>query len=271
MQLLVRRRMSEHLRAFVGSTVDVWKVGPRDTVIWAASEALATAWPLARLPYTIRVVLDVDAEIVVVHVNGIARSPERPLPLHGSALEGAWRNVVRKQMGLSISKRVRGNLAEIKTAVRVVNEGLPSSDPGWRAESVWSEWRDVPPTPAALAPARQWLSRSLGNRLSKNAMDEVQLLTSELITNALLHAPGPVSVRYCLGSDSICVEVRDARIDLTYPAPSMPDPNATSGRGLALVHRLATRAGVTLSTEGKVSWFEYALAENRDGPNSTVS
>jgi len=140
----------------------------------------------------------------------------------------------------------------------VSDEALASAR-GHSLRSEWSEWHEVAPTPAALAPTRRWLSQSLGKSLTHNAMDEVQLLVSELITNALRHAPGRVGVRYSLGPVSIVVEVRDERIDLPYPTPSLPPPNATSGRGLALVRQLSTQAGLNLGEEWKTAWFEYGL------------
>ncbi len=79
------------------------------------------------------------------------------------------------------------------------------------------------------------------------------LLTSELVTNALVHAEGDAVVTAKVG-DRLRVEVRDC-------APGRPEVRAastdgTSGRGLMLVRALADAWGIRSEGFGKCVWFE---------------
>nr|WP_181923531.1 ATP-binding protein [Streptomyces inhibens] len=79
------------------------------------------------------------------------------------------------------------------------------------------------------------------------------LLTSELVTNALVHTEGGAVVTARVG-DRLRVEVRDL-------APGRPEPRAastegTSGRGLMLVRSLADAWGIRSEGFGKCVWFE---------------
>ena len=91
--------------------------------------------------------------------------------------------------------------------------------------------------------------------------DAAILLVSELATNAVLHARTDFAVRlYLFRSDGLLVvrvEVEDAneRPPMIAPTPA----EATSGRGLLLVQRMAHGWGVDNSHDGKVVWFEVPV------------
>lgn len=85
------------------------------------------------------------------------------------------------------------------------------------------------------------------------------LLTSELVTNALLYAQGRITVRVIDGDGAVRVTVHDAGRQPV--APRRVSTEATSGRGLALVEQLASSWGVDLvEDDGKEVWFEVARA-----------
>ncbi|MFG2139680.1 ATP-binding protein [Streptomyces sp. NPDC048650] len=79
------------------------------------------------------------------------------------------------------------------------------------------------------------------------------LLTSELVTNALLHAEGGAVVTATVG-DRLRVEVRD--FVSGRPEPRAPTTDGTSGRGLMLVRSLADAWGIRSHGVGKSVWFE---------------
>ncbi|MBY8877074.1 SpoIIE family protein phosphatase [Actinacidiphila acidipaludis] len=86
--------------------------------------------------------------------------------------------------------------------------------------------------------------------------DVTVLLVSELVTNSLRYAHGPIGVRMVRGS-SLLVEVSD-------PLPDPPrERNAAEtdegGRGLQLVARTSRRWGTRHGPLGKTVWFELAL------------
>lgn len=93
--------------------------------------------------------------------------------------------------------------------------------------------------------------------------DTAALLTTELVTNAVLHgrtAPGrEVGVRYVLSEGTVRVEVSDACDDLPV-WDSSAGAEAECGRGLVLLEALADAWGVEARAHsiGKTVWFELA-------------
>jgi anti-sigma regulatory factor (Ser/Thr protein kinase) len=86
--------------------------------------------------------------------------------------------------------------------------------------------------------------------------DTVELLVSELVTNALVHGAGEIGLRLIRVSTLLC-EVRDDGSELPYLRSA--GDNAESGRGLQLVSFLAERWGNRRTESGKVVWFEHSL------------
>jgi anti-sigma regulatory factor (Ser/Thr protein kinase) len=86
-------------------------------------------------------------------------------------------------------------------------------------------------------------------------IDDVLLLVSELVTNAVVHAGSPAVVRLDADVERIKVAVADSDADRT-PKVVQPEPFSSSGRGVLLVDRLAARWGVEPQRQGKVVWFE---------------
>jgi anti-sigma regulatory factor (Ser/Thr protein kinase) len=87
--------------------------------------------------------------------------------------------------------------------------------------------------------------------------DIAELLTSELVTNALIHTENDAEVTATLAASRLRVEVRDHLERL--PEPLFADPDeSTHGRGLFLVQALADAWGVRMQGHGtgKVVWFE---------------
>ncbi|MEE1756599.1 ATP-binding protein [Streptomyces sp. SP18CS02] len=82
-----------------------------------------------------------------------------------------------------------------------------------------------------------------------------ELLTSELVTNALIHTDSGAVVTATVTGSRLRVEVRDFVSEL--PAPYVPvADDGTHGRGLILVQALADAWGVKTHGVGKVVWFE---------------
>lgn len=91
--------------------------------------------------------------------------------------------------------------------------------------------------------------------MSSDLISIAQLLTSELVTNALAHGRGEIHLRVADEKGHLRVEVSDeARL-----APRQRDigPQDESGRGLMLVERLSAAWGVSPSGSGpgKTVWF----------------
>ncbi|MFK4272765.1 SpoIIE family protein phosphatase [Streptomyces milbemycinicus] len=92
--------------------------------------------------------------------------------------------------------------------------------------------------------------------------DDLELMASEVVTNALIHADSDVELRLRNYPDHIRLEVRD--FDATPPVPSSlsateeENAQAEHGRGLIIVDALATAWGSSPSGRGKTVWFELS-------------
>ncbi len=99
-------------------------------------------------------------------------------------------------------------------------------------------------------------------RVGADDVDTAVLLTSELVTNAVVHTADPVVLDTALGNGTLHVEVTDRSPRLPKPAAAVAS-YAQSGRGLLLVVELADRWGYRPSRftrPGKTVWFELDVA-----------
>jgi anti-sigma regulatory factor (Ser/Thr protein kinase) len=116
---------------------------------------------------------------------------------------------------------------------------------------------ELPAQPTSPRQARHFVGgvlRDHGVR-ADDVVEAALLLTSELVTNAVLHAAGAINVEVDIDLRGVRVEVADCSGEAPLPQPA--DLDETSGRGLHLVAELARAWGVEQTTrEGKVVWFE---------------
>lgn len=87
-------------------------------------------------------------------------------------------------------------------------------------------------------------------------IEVVELVVSELVTNAVLHGKAPVTLRLAL-NDVLRLEVHDA--SLCPPTPRRAGPEGPRGRGLELVGLLADQWGWQPAGHGKLVWAELVL------------
>ncbi|MFJ8755168.1 SpoIIE family protein phosphatase [Streptomyces sp. NPDC102441] len=111
------------------------------------------------------------------------------------------------------------------------------------------------PEDAAPGRARRLARRALSRWGLDDLSDEVELLVSEVVTNAVRYAERPVTLRL-LRTDILRCEVGDDSPQL--PRQRRARETDEGGRGLFLVNRLARRWGATRLSTGKVVWFEMA-------------
>jgi GAF domain-containing protein/anti-sigma regulatory factor (Ser/Thr protein kinase) len=104
--------------------------------------------------------------------------------------------------------------------------------------------------------ARHWIAAHLRG-VGPEVMECAGLLTSELVTNAVLHAETPLCVTLHILPDRIRVDVADGSTAL----PSLKDygREAATGRGLTLFDTLASNWGVQPVEGGKIVWFEIPV------------
>ncbi|MFE9402698.1 SpoIIE family protein phosphatase [Streptomyces sp. NPDC006530] len=109
------------------------------------------------------------------------------------------------------------------------------------------------PEETAPGRARRLARRALERWGLEELTDSVELLVSEVVTNAVRYAERPVTLRL-LKTDVLRCEVGDDSPQL--PRQRRARETDEGGRGLFLVNRLARRWGATRLSGGKVVWFE---------------
>jgi anti-sigma regulatory factor (Ser/Thr protein kinase)/PAS domain-containing protein len=113
----------------------------------------------------------------------------------------------------------------------------------------------VPGAPTDVRRARAFVASVLASwRMPELAGGAAELLTSELVTNAIRHAGGPVTVVVRYTGAEVRIEVGDSGPPAQLAVPE-PDDDALGGRGLLLVDRVADAWGVGRNVRGKHVWF----------------
>jgi serine phosphatase RsbU (regulator of sigma subunit)/anti-sigma regulatory factor (Ser/Thr protein kinase) len=124
--------------------------------------------------------------------------------------------------------------------------------------SIDSDTAAMPVTadPAAVQAARSFVDSTCRQAgMPGDVRDNAVLLTSELVTNSIVHANSDALLLVSADASRVRVEVRDADPALPEIA-DLPD-DAPGGRGLVLVQLLATRWDATPYGSGKAVWFEF--------------
>ncbi len=118
----------------------------------------------------------------------------------------------------------------------------------------------LPSDHTAAARARRFVAETLQQWELAQAIPDVELLTSELVTNAILHARSAATLDIVRRNGTVRVEVGDD--SPTPPKLRAYSPDAPTGRGLVLVDRIASRWGYDLAggTPGKCVWFELDIS-----------
>jgi PAS domain S-box-containing protein len=128
------------------------------------------------------------------------------------------------------------------------------------------------PVGRSVAVARAFVRDTLHGWGFADVVDDAVVLTSELVTNAVVHAGTAADVRCLRYETAVRVEVADH-----YPEREVPlqgrgrphrDPDHEGGRGLLLCAALASRWGVEYTAAGKHVWFQLDLPERPAGTRS---
>lgn len=142
-------------------------------------------------------------------------------------------------------------------------------------------WRvRLPHTTAAVPIARALVRTALtaieGPEQAAADRDTAELLTAELVTNAVEHTPGDEPIELIVellpAAGGCQIEVHDGRPaapdDLICPDPAVPvDPWQEHGRGLLLIRALSSDCGHRPTPHGKAVWFTLPAvpAQRRPG------
>ncbi|MEH0424539.1 ATP-binding protein [Streptomyces sp. B21-083] len=116
------------------------------------------------------------------------------------------------------------------------------------------------PSPEAVSRARRTVHDTLATWGLDNLADDMVLVASELVTNALQHASGPIVMVLQQRDETVLVEVAD--VSPALPVPRRESADDESGRGLALVEAFSDGWGYRRrgNRRGKWVWCSWSLS-----------
>jgi anti-sigma regulatory factor (Ser/Thr protein kinase) len=111
-------------------------------------------------------------------------------------------------------------------------------------------------SPAAPGLARSAVRQLLAGR-DPDVIERALLITSEAVTNAVIHAAAAITIEALVANDTLRVMVEDGNDDM--PTAGAPR-GARGGFGMHIIDELADSWGVAPRDDGKAVWFEISLA-----------
>ena len=131
--------------------------------------------------------------------------------------------------------------------------------------------RSLPPDESSVAHARWFVRSELEAWGAPDLVEVAVLATSELVTNAVVHAGTSVEVRLELGLDRLRLEVQDQHPGRTLAlGAAAPPDDAEHGRGLLITASLASSWGVEYTEAVKRVWVEIDRAGAEPPPPRAV-
>ncbi|MER7111829.1 SpoIIE family protein phosphatase, partial [Streptomyces sp. NPDC000229] len=128
------------------------------------------------------------------------------------------------------------------------------------------------PVGRSVATARAFVRDTLQGWGYTDVVDDAVVLTSELVTNAVIHAGTAADVLCLRTENGVRIEVADRyperEVPLQGTSRSLSNPDSENGRGLLLCAALASRWGVEYSPTRKHVWFQLDLPERPVGTRS---
>ncbi|MFI1016575.1 SpoIIE family protein phosphatase [Streptomyces sp. NPDC020965] len=128
------------------------------------------------------------------------------------------------------------------------------------------------PVGRSVATARAFVRDTLQGWGHAEVVDDAVVLTSELVTNAVVHAGTAADVLCLRTEDGVRVEVADRyperEVPLQGSGNSFGSLDSENGRGLLLCSALASRWGVEYTSTHKKVWFQLDLPQRPVGTRS---
>ncbi|MEU2073784.1 SpoIIE family protein phosphatase [Streptomyces sp. NPDC013489] len=202
-----------------------------------------------------------EGALLALYTDGLVESRDHPLDEGLSAFRRALTDPARPLE--DVCDRVLNSLetghGEDDIALLLARiQGLPSEAVG--------DWR-LPREPRSVGRARELARTQLKAWDLEPLVDTVELLVSELVTNALRYGEGEIRLRLLRDRTLVC-EVWDA--GLVQPRRRRAKDTDEGGRGLQLVGLLSSSWGSRRTPRGKTVWFELALPDGEGSAEPTV-
>ncbi len=227
-------------------------VGP-DGAVTLAEAAADPPLGVAEPPFTVAELAVPDGGLLVCYTDGLIESADVDADIgmnRLAAMLSAHHRETLEQLCDSLTRGLlpAGSLRTDDAALLAVR--VHATDPD--AVATWS----LPEEPLAARAARRHVRDQLGAWKLDELAADTEILASELVTNVLRHARGPIQLRL-LRSQTLVCEVFDG--SATTPRIRRASWNDEGGRGLQLVAALCDRWGTRYLAEGKCIWTEQSL------------
>ncbi|MFD3439213.1 SpoIIE family protein phosphatase [Streptomyces sp. NPDC058685] len=225
-----------------------------------------------------------EGALLALYTDGLVESRDHPLDEGLRAFRSALTDPARPGAGPHSSPALRPDAPPAIGAVRsledVCDHVLTTLDTrhgeddiallmariqGLPHEAV-GDWR-LPREPRSVGRARELARAQLVSWDLEALVDTVELLVSELVTNALRYGEGEIRLRLLRDRTLVC-EVWDA--GLVQPRRRRARDTDEGGRGLQLVGLLSAAWGSRRTPRGKTVWFELPLPDGDSASEPTV-
>ncbi|WP_370416852.1 SpoIIE family protein phosphatase [Streptomyces fradiae] len=202
-----------------------------------------------------------EGALLALYTDGLVESRDHPLDEGLSAFRSALTNrgrpledVCDHVLSTLDTRHGEDDIALLMARI----QGLPSEAVG--------DWR-LPREPRSVGRARELARAQLTTWNLEALVDTVELLVSELVTNALRYGEGEIRLRLLRDRTLVC-EVWDA--GLVQPRRRRAKDTDEGGRGLQLVGLLSAAWGSRRTPRGKTVWFELPLPDGDGSAEPTV-
>ncbi|MFI6700404.1 SpoIIE family protein phosphatase [Streptomyces sp. NPDC050509] len=202
-----------------------------------------------------------EGSLLALYTDGLVESRDQPLDEGLSAFRAALGDAARPLEDVCdhVLTTLDTRHGEDDIALLMARiQGLP-------AEAV-GDW-SLPREPRSVGRARELARAQLVAWDLEPLVDTVELLVSELVTNALRYGEGEIRLRLLRDRTLVC-EVWDA--GLVQPRRRRARDTDEGGRGLQLVGLLSAAWGSRRTPRGKTVWFELALPDGDSTAEPTV-
>jgi serine phosphatase RsbU (regulator of sigma subunit)/anti-sigma regulatory factor (Ser/Thr protein kinase) len=190
-----------------------------------------------------------DGSMFVLYTDGLVESRGRDIDdglkrlqsvFDAESVAGSMDDLCKAILAGAYSDQHRDDIAILIARLARIDGGLQAS---------WA----LAGEPSAAREARTLVAEPLDKWDLAGMVDTTQLLVSELVTNAIRYAEGPVTLRLIKEGALVC-EVFDSSPALPKLLHAAKDDE--TGRGLQIVSKLSGRWGARRTNGGKVVWCE---------------
>ena len=199
-----------------------------------------------------------EGSVIALYTDGLLRSRDQDIDAGLNRLSRAL-----AQTRLSLEELCTSLVEGLPTGPQTDDIALLLARTGVLTDRQVAAW-DIPPDPAEVSHVRSMVARQLDLWELEELQMTTELVVSEMVTNAIRYAPGPIRLRLIRHSVLTC-EVFDSG----NTAPHLRHARTTDegGRGLFLVAQLTHRWGSRFTSGGKLIWADQAIPAPSGGPS----